>query len=172
MPEALLRIAGSVAVLAAGWWAFGPFGLVMAAPVVALLGVKVVMQAASGGFRAAKALALGDVDGRYYAFRGRPIAVVEDIDGWRWLRAADLRRLLPGLPADRVLVRIEPQRAAPAPDGALHLRSDAVLQWLSRAQADDAVRLKVWVDREVHFPSPAVRRARAGAAATRPADLG
>lgn len=173
MAEVALRLALSVAALWLGFRFLGPIGLVAASPVVGLLLGKVVMQAASGGYRVAREAAYADVQGRYYVYRGVPVAIDEDDDGWRWLLVDDLRHLLPGLPRDPSLRHLEPQRSAADGDGRrLRLRSDALLDWLARAQADEAIRLKNWVEREVHFPSPAARRARARGAVTKPADLG
>lgn len=177
----MTELAGRLAVMAilllsgtcfSGWLRWLLIGAAAAAFLVLL--PSWLLRGAAAGYHLARELALADVQGQYYAFKGRPIGVVEDIDGWRWLRAADVRRVIPAFVSDRALLRIEPQRAASAPDGerALHVRSDALLAWLGRAQDAEAVRLKVWVYREVHFPSPAVRQARLGGAGTPSAAAG
>ena len=168
MTERALRLAVIAGLLLSGSCFSGVVRFVLVGAAVAACVVLLVpwlMRAASGGYRLARELALADIDGQYYAFKGRPIAVMEDIDGWRWLRAADVRRVIPGFASDRVLERIEPQRSAKAPDGALHVRSDALLSWLGRAEGAEAARLKVWVYREVHFPSPAMRQPPSGGSA-------
>ena len=100
--------------------------------------------------RAAKEHALADVQGRYFVHRGVPVDIVEDDDEHRWVRVRDLRKLVPGLPRDEVLQRLFPDRAGavpPAPD--FRIRADALAEHLRAARDPAAVKLKVWVEREV-----------------------
>ena len=119
----------------------------------------VVYDSAAFGFRTARWLALHPLQGNYYAYRGNAIEVLEDDEGFRWLRVSDVRRTLRDLPKNATLQHIEPERTEFDEAGKhLAMRADALLQWVSKAHTAEHIRFKVWVERAIHNPSPAVRR--------------
>jgi hypothetical protein len=161
MTKNAIRILVAIVVLLVGGLLLGAIGVVLTTPLVGWLLSRVVMDSAIGGYRAARAVVYADVQGRYYAFRDVSIAVVQDMEGYRWLRVKDIRRVLPAFPKDATLKSIEPERTGCGPEGKdTHIRADALLHWLSKAQSDDGIRFKVWVEHKVHFPSEAAHRSR------------
>ena len=155
----LLRAAAACAAVAAGWFIFGPSGIVFAAPLVAVLLARPIINFASGSVRAARQLAFRSVEGTHYSFRGVPIVVWEDDLEQRWLATSGVRAVLPALPRDEVLVRVLPS-GLQAPEGgtARYVRSDELVAFLAKAQQNDAVRFKNWVQRDVYYPSGSARR--------------
>ncbi len=153
------RVVFAAGALGAGWWFGGAFGILMTAPLAGWLLAPVIYDGVAFGFHTARWLALHPMQGNYYAYRGSAITVLEDDDGYRWLRVSDVRRTLPDLPKDASLRRIEPERTEFDESGKrLAMRADALLQWLSKAHTAEHIRFKVWVERSVHNPSRAVRR--------------
>jgi len=158
-----LRVAAGGLALVIGWWMLGPYGLVFAAPLVALALAGPLLSTFVGSGRLARRLALEPLGGRYFEYRGHPVAVWEDIDEVRWLRAADVRGVLPGFPRDEVLARVMPEgTTTPAEGGGLHVRADRLLEFFAKAEQPEALRFKLWVQREVHLPSGSARRAGLG----------
>ena len=54
-------------------------------------------------------MAFRDVDGRHFVYKGTPLDVIDDTDSYRWLRLADVRKIVTALPADRVLRSLHPE---------------------------------------------------------------
>lgn len=159
-PRIALRFAIAAAVMVLAWHLLGPTGLVLTAVVVAGLIARPLMDLFADSARGIKAMALKDVQGIYYAYRGTPIGVWEDDEGHRWLRLAAVRLALPALPRDAVLQRLLPSGLADPGDGkGLCARADDLLHSLARAEQPEAVRFKNWVHKEVYLPSGAARRA-------------
>lgn len=134
------------------WRGLGPVGLVVTAPVWGIALARPLIDIGAGSAGSLRALALRDVEGEFYAFQGRWIHVHEDEDG-RWLRAAHVRRVVPGWPDDGVLLRLHPDgcrrlgRVA-----ALYVGTAAVLAVLDRAQAARTLKFKLWIERELVLP--------------------
>jgi hypothetical protein len=157
--DAVYRIVFAAGALWVGWWLGGPIGLVLVASLAGWLIAPVLYDGAAFGFRTARWLALHPLQGNYYAYRGNAIEVLEDDEGFRWLRVSDVRRTLRDLPKDATLQHIEPERTEFDEAGKrLAMRSDALLQWVGKAHTAENIRFKVWVERAIHNPSLAVRR--------------
>jgi hypothetical protein len=117
----------------------------------------------------ARAAATSAIEGQLYQYKGRWMAVAEDETEERWLRAEHVRQVVPGLPGDERLQHLLGDTGCRRFDGvatlpgltdrALYVHDAALLQLLARAQQEDTVRFKVWVEREVQRPG-ALRRAR------------
>jgi hypothetical protein len=162
----MIDIIASIAVRLAGctllswlvWRSFGPapmvttlplFGIALARPLLDLAGV-LGHQMRRAHWR--------DVEGRHYAYRGRPVRVVEDDEQRRWLRLADVRAIVGFTASDGAL-------AISYPDGVLaigrppvpHVRDEALLAHLGKERSPEAQRLSRWIEREIAFPA---RRAR------------
>lgn len=166
------RVLLAAAVLAGGWWlaaglltylnvskSYAAVGLLFVAPVLGKLLAPVVFDGLAFGYRSARWLALRHLQGNYFAYHGNAIDVLEDDDGFRWLRVSDVRRTLKDLPKDTSLRHLEPEHTAFDEAGKhLAIRSDALLQWLNKAHTAEHIRFKVWVERAIHNPSLAVRR--------------
>ncbi|NBW49067.1 MAG: hypothetical protein EBR49_03060 [Betaproteobacteria bacterium] len=165
MKSAALCIALAIGSLVVGGYLAGLFGIVLAAPLAGALLSRVLIDGVAGGYGAMRAHAYASVQGRHYAYKSIPISIEEDGDGHRWIRIKDVRRVLPHLPKDATLGHIEPERTNSGPDGKnMHIRADALLHWLSKAQSSESIRFKLWIERTVHFPSSAAISGRAHAA--------
>jgi hypothetical protein len=147
--------AGLAAVLA--WWA-GVWALVLVVPLAGVWLARPLLELTGDVVRGVKAQAWRDVEGRHAEFRGRPLDVVEDEAGHRWIATDGLRRIVTGLPADAVLARLVPwgllvsRRGSPA-----RVEAEALLTVLARATDADTHRFVRWVEREIVRPA---RRAR------------
>lgn len=159
IPPIAIRLVLCGLVFGAAWYALGPIGLVIASPVAAAAFARPILAALSGGVRLARTVAYRPVEGSHYAYHGRPIAVWEDVEECRWLRAVDVRRVLSGFPRDEVLHKVLAEGVCvPLKGMGLYVRADSLLELLSRAEQPGSLRFKTWVQREVHFPSGLARR--------------
>lgn len=176
--DSVYRVLLSIAVLAGCWWlasllggsmgapkSVSAMGLLLGAPLVGKLLAPVVFDGLAFGYRSTRWLALHQVQGNFYAYKDNSIDVLEGDDGFRWLRVSDIRRSVRDFPKDATLQQIEPHRTESDESGKhLAMRSDALLHWLSKAHTDENIRFKVWIERSLHNPSLAMRRARDKAA--------
>lgn len=139
---------------------FGPLAIVIAAmPVAAILSRPLINLAFTAHENAREAVWLPE-HGEFYAFRDVRIHVVEDDEGWRWVPVPDARKLVPLKVSDDALRRLYPDRCAQVEKGrVLHLRSDALVEYLARSTDDTALRFRTWVDRTISEPA---RRQRLG----------
>jgi hypothetical protein len=106
--------------------------------------------------RGLRAAALGSVEGRYYAFHGKPVQVIEDADHRRWVRVADLRRIVGFTASDGALALTYPSGFRRFGREA-YLSDDALLLHLAREPAAAALKLRHWAEREITFPARRVR---------------
>lgn len=163
------RIVFSLGALGVGWWLGGAFGLLMTVPLTGWLMAPVLLDGAALGYRTTRWLALHQLQGCYYAYKGNAIEVLEGDDGFRWLRVRDVRHTLRAFPKDATLRLMEPERTEFDESGKhLVVRADALLHWLTKAHTDENIRFKVWVERSIHNPSVAVRREKEKTAIRKP----
>ena len=99
-----------------------------------------------------------DVQGRHFAFKGRPVRVIEDADHRRWIRMADIRAIA-GVTASEAALRITYPTGwkllgRPAE---LHLCDESLLAHLAKERSPMNLRLRHWVEREVTFPARRLR---------------
>ncbi|MBL8328649.1 MAG: hypothetical protein JNJ71_07330 [Rubrivivax sp.] len=119
---------------------------------------------------AMKAAAIRDIDGQHYEYKGRPLVVVEDLQGDRWIQIKGLRSILRALPRDEVLLRIAAEDVARGEGSrALLFRAQGLNAYLQRNQDDNAVRFRNWLQREVIFPAEKAKRRNAAVAPMPPA---
>ncbi len=166
----VLRLAACSAVAWLAWRWLGTAGLVYSGPLFGLALARPLVDALGAWWRTTRRLAYGDLQGRHYAHRGTPIDVLEDADHVRWLSTADLRRVLPGLPADAVLGRLWPAGLQTVAGrgrtrgGVPRISAEALAAYLAKSTEPDSLRLRRWLEREVAFPARR-RRLRAPPAA-------
>ncbi len=82
-----------------------PYGVISAllvAVVAGLLATGPLMALAGDAYAGLRHANWREAEGRYYAWRGRRIHVVEDGDGQRWIRLADVRAVVAPQAARRV----------------------------------------------------------------------
>ena len=158
MTEILASIAIRVACWAAlawiGWRWNGASGLVTTVPLLGIVVAKPLLDLASALRQAMNRAHWRDVEGRHYAFRGRPVQVIGDAGERRWVRLADVRALIGFTASDGALaisyrdgVRSLGRPAEP------HIADEALLAHLAKERSPDALRLRRWVEREIVFPA-------------------
>lgn len=129
-------------------------GIVFSAPAWGIAFARPLIDFFAAAPYAAKRHALADLQGRNYEHRGMRIDIVEDDDGWRWVRTEDARKVLQGMPGDRALQLQWGDRFDPGDDDRPpRLRADALRETLLKSQEPAGLKFKVWLEREVIFPS-------------------
>lgn len=142
----------SVAVLYAGWHWFGPFGLVFGAPILAIFG-RPIVEILTSLPRHARHLALRDVAGRYYEFRGRSMDIHVDADARCWVATDDVRKIV-ALPAEPVLLRLVGAQCRECGDPvAWRISSEGAAQVLARSTDPEVAKFLTWLEREVALPA-------------------
>ena len=139
----------------AAWrWMDGPAGIAIAAPGFGALLARPLIDLVAHTHRTGKEIALADLQGRYFHYRGNGIDIADDEEDHRWLLAADVRKVLPGLPRDATLQLQFPGRVqALPPVPGVRIRADALLEFLRKASDAPSIRFKVWIEREVIYPT-------------------
>ncbi|MGM9479825.1 hypothetical protein ACS5PN_01370 [Roseateles sp. NT4] len=135
------------------WWASGWAGLLVALMLWGRAFASDLFALGETLGRHLKALAFRPVQGRFYAFKGHRIRVLDDeLLPQRWIALEDLATALGApLPA-AVLRRRQPEALRELRDGSYAL-DEFVMAWLRDQRNDRAVRLAHWVEREVWFPA-------------------
>ena len=133
---------------------FGLASAVGLAPLVGIALARPLLELAGGLRDLARQRIYRDVAGRYFEHRGQAIDVIEDEAGQRWLRTADLRKLIPVLPRDDLLRRIHAGDlmdlgTPPTP----RILADALADYLAKSSDADSLRLRNWLEREVSGPA-------------------
>lgn len=146
-------IAVSVAVLYGFWHWFGPFGLVYGMPVLAICAIPSLDLL--GEFpRLAARMALRRYEGRYYAFRGRHVDVDIDARATCWVSTADVRKFLPSLPAEAVMLRLRPGQVKETGNPRLwRITADALAAVLAKSSDSEALKFCQWLETEVQGPA-------------------
>ena len=95
-----------------------------------------------------------ELEGRHYAFKGRMVHVVVDADYQRWVRLADIRAIVGFTASDAALQVTYPNGwrmlgKPPLP----HLSDEALLVHIAKERSPQAVRLRLWIEREIVFPA-------------------
>src|SRR4051812_16494116 len=97
----------SLAVLVTMWHYFGPFGLVFGMPVLAVFAWP-IMDIVAGYPRFVTRLVMRKVEGRYFEYRGMSLDIDIDAQALCWMSTTDIRKVVPTLPAEAVLMRLFP----------------------------------------------------------------
>ncbi len=152
--QVAVRAAGCAVAMAIGWRVFGASGLVYAAPLLGVAFARPLIELASASRRAMRRAQWRDVEGRHFAFRGRPVKVIEDGDRQRWVRLSDIRAIVGFTASDGALALAYPagwQRIGRS--GEAFLGEDALVAHLGKERGPEALRLRRWVEREIVFPA-------------------
>ena len=168
-----IRLAACSGVAWLAWRWHGASGLVFSAPLFGVALAKPIVDAISAWLRVTRRLAYCDLEGRHYVHRGAPVDIVEDAEHVRWLRTADVRRIIDALPDDAVLARLYPTgvraeaaaRAALAPPGA-RISAEALADYLRKSTQPRSLRFARWLERDVAYGARRLRERAPGA--TRP----
>jgi len=149
-----LRLAVCVAIAWAVWRGFGLAAMVPTLGLFGILLARPLLDLAGALRDGVKQVQLAAVEGRHYAFRGRPVQVLDDADRRRWVRLADVRAIVGFTASDGALAVAYPEgvRRLGRPAEA-HVSEEALLAHLRKERAPEAARLRVWVEREIVFPA-------------------
>lgn len=139
--------------------ALGPIVWVFLAVLIGVLFSRIVIDTFAELGWQVRRRAMGSLNAKYYRFQSVPMAVVECDEHCRWIRCDDIRKVIERLPSDATLHCLFPagfaQLGKPARG---YLRDDALLAYLSQANAPRAIRLKLWVERNVALPARKIRQ--------------
>lgn len=159
------RAAIALAVLYGLWHGFGPFGLVFGMPVLGIFAFPLV-HVVAGYPRFVSRLAMRKVEGRYFAYRGMSLDIAIDERAVCWVSTADLRKLVPDLPTEAVLVRMHAGQLKECGDPRQwRITIHALSLFLARSTDADNTRFATWLERDV--ARPARNRLERGTAASR-----
>ncbi|MCE9660662.1 MAG: hypothetical protein K8R60_19205 [Burkholderiales bacterium] len=143
------------AALAWGLWRLGfGTGVLFIAALAGLMLARPLMDLAIAIYQAMRRSNWRELEGRHYAFKGRMVHVVEDADHQRWVRLADIRAIAGFTASDAALQVTYPAGwrllgRPPLP----HLSDEALLAHIAKGRTPEAVRLKIWIEREIVFPA-------------------
>ena len=160
-----LRLTLCVGIVYALWRMLGAIGLAVGTPLFGLALARPLQELFERLSHAIKWQAYRDINGRHFEHRGQMLDIIDDEAQFRWLRLADVRKLLPGLPLDASLQRLFPNEVRLGPGKASRIQAEALQRFLLRAQQPEALKFRHWLEREVIYPA-AQRRARAPRAAS------
>ena len=173
MSAVLARIAIRLLLCAACSWLVWRFGglvtMVVTAPLYGIALARPLLDLASDLRHQSHALAWRSVEGRHFAFRGTPVQVLEDDEHRRWVRAADVRRIVGFTVSDGALALTYPNgwRRIGSP-ARPHFSDEALITHLAKENSPESLRFRRWAEREILFPGRQVRE-RLGIAAETPA---
>jgi hypothetical protein len=135
---------------------FGVIAAMLAACLGAVVLSPAIVAAASDVRHALRHAALRDIQGRHYAFHGRPVQVLEDDDHRRWVRVDDVRALVGFTASDGALALSYPSGFRRIGEAG-YLSDEALLIHLSREPGAAALKLRHWAEREIAHPARQVR---------------
>ncbi len=143
----------SVAVLYALWHWFGPFGLVFGMPVLGVFAFPLV-DLVAGYPRFVSRFVMRKVEGRYFAYRGMSLDIDIDERAVCWISTADVRKLVPTLPTEPVLVRVySGQVKESGHPRQWRITIDALSQFLSKSTDADNTKFGTWLEKDVARPA-------------------
>ena len=156
-----LRLVLCALVIGVLWWKIGVTALVLCSPLIAIALAKPILELLSDLRHAGRALQYRDVEGRYYAYKGLALDVIDDEADHRWVRIDDLRRVIDKLPAAGVLERTYPDgcRAFGQPPAA-YLKDTALVAYLAKATAPETLKFRRWVEQVIADPARRLRERR------------
>ena len=162
MSEVLVRIALRLLPCAAHSWLAWRFGglvvMVTSAPLYGIALARPLLDLASELRQRTRAAVWHSLEGRHFAYRGVPVQVLEDAEQRRWVRAADVRRIVGFTASDGALALTYPDgwRALGRP-AQPHFSDEALITHLSKESSPEALRFRHWTEREIAFPARRLR---------------
>lgn len=156
MGRLLLTIALRLGLCALPAWFFLRFGFPAGLPFVGalagLLLAKPLIDLASDVRHQIRRAAYHGIQGQHYAWHGRPVRVIEDEHGQRWVRADDLRTAAATSATD-ITLRAAYGSGCRMHARALHLGEEALLEHLARSPAPNAAAVREWARRDIVMPA-------------------
>ena len=155
----------SLAVLYGLWHWFGPFGLVFGMPVLGVFAFPLV-DIVAGYPRFVSRLVMRKVEGRYFAYRSMSLDIDIDERAVCWVSIADVRKLVPTLPAEAVLLRLFAGQVKESGDPRQwRITIHALGLFLSKSTDAELTKFGTWLEKDV--AQPARNRLARGMAASR-----
>ena len=146
-------VAVSLAVLSTMWHFFGPFGLVFGMPVLAVFAFP-IMDIIAGYPRFVTRLVLRKVEGRYFEYRGLSLDIDIDAAAHCWISTSDVRKVVPTLSTDAVLLRLQPGQVEERGDPRQwRITTKALAEVLSKSTDADVTKFANWLDKDVTRPA-------------------
>ncbi len=134
----------------------GPYAAMLSYPLYALVSWPLIQRSALAFIDSIRHVALRDVQGSFYSYRGVPIKVIVDRDHCRWVPTSAIRKIAGTSVTDSLLAQLYPS-GWKLLDNQGHLRDDALIEYLSTACALDAVKFKNWALRNIVYPARITR---------------
>jgi hypothetical protein len=162
---AIARIAWRLAVCVLVSWCVWRLGglapMVATAPLYGVLLARPLLDLMSDMRHQTRALVWRPLEGRHYVFRGTPVQVIEDDAHVRWVRAADVRRIVGFTASDGALALTYPDGwrlmgQPPEP----HFSDEALVTHLRKENSAEAVRFMHWAERTIAYPARQLRARR------------
>ncbi|MBC8057925.1 MAG: hypothetical protein H7Y61_15240 [Rhizobiales bacterium] len=162
MIDVLRRIAWRLALCAGiSWLAWRLGGMESMITSLALLGLALarpLIDLASELRHGMRAVVWRKLEGRHFVYRGTPVQVLEDDDHRRWVRAADVRRIIGHTASNGALALTYPSgwrtMGRPAEP---HFSDEALIAHLMKESTPEALRFRHWAEREIAFPAKRLR---------------
>ncbi len=155
----LLRSAACVLATYVVWRWLGAIAFPICAPLFGIALARPLIDLLSLSHSALREKAFAPVSGRHFEFRGLFVDIAEDADHYRWIRIADVRKVIEHLPRDLSLRRQFPDGCAEDPEShQLRIQAEALLQYLAHSTHPDSLRFRLWLERDVILPAQNMRR--------------
>ena len=140
------------------WRVLGPAAMVCSLPLFGIALARPLVDLASDLRHGARWLVWRPEEGRYYAFHGQQVRVIEDVENVRWVRAADVRRIVGYTASDGALALTYPNGwtqfgSPPEP----YFSDEALLTHLRKESTAEAGRFALWAERTIAFPARRLR---------------
>jgi hypothetical protein len=155
------RLAVCVLVSWCVWRLGGLAPMVATAPLYGVLLAKPLLELMSDMRHQTRALVWRPLEGRHYVFHGTPVQVIEDDAHVRWVRAADVRRIVGFTASDGALALTYPngwQLMGQPPEP--HISDEALITHLRKESSTEAGRFMHWVERTIAYPARQLRARR------------
>ena len=141
------------------WRAFGPPGLPLVLASCGLALARPLLDLVGAIRHELRRANWRELEGRHFVFKSLPVRVVEDEDRQRWIRVADVRRIVGFTASDGALQVTYPAGwkvtgRPPEP----YLSDEALLAHLTKERSPRAARFRQWVEREIVFPARRQRK--------------
>ena len=161
----IARIAWRLAVCVLVSWCVWRLGglapMVATAPLYGVLLAKPLLDLMSDMRHQTRVLVWRPLEGRHYVFRGTPVQVIEDDAHVRWIRAADVRRIVGFTASDGALALTYPdgwQLLGQPPEP--HFSDEALITHLRKENSTEAARFMHWAERTIAYPARQLRARR------------
>lgn len=155
LAEVLVRGGGCAAL---AWFlvrqGHGPTVLLSIGALAGLLLARPLLDLAIEAWQAMRRANWRELEGRHYVFKGHTVRVLQDADYQRWVRLADIRAIAGFTASDASLQVTYPAGWRRLGKPALpHLSDEALLAHIAKERSPEAVRLRLWIEREIVFPA-------------------